>query len=267
MAPPSNVAPTLTTASSDARTVQVHRRPRWAAVDVLRGVAIVGVVAYHLLWDLADLGFIGWHIGVDPVGKVIGHSISGTFLFLVGASLVLAHGDGVRWRSFWRREAQLVALALLLTAATYVYSRDQVVTFGILHAIALISVLTVLFVRLPVVVTLLAAALAVALPWLVHLSGTSPWVSWTGLADGTRPSLDWQPVLPWIAATFLGIVVMRGLVRAGDRGSRPALALRAWQPGGFTGRWLVTAGRHTLSIYLLHQPILYGVLWCLSTAL
>lgn len=324
----------MTRAALEVRPPRVGgRSPRWAAVDVARGVAILAVVAFHATWDLGDLGLISWRISAHWSGKVIAHSIAGSFLFLVGVSLVLAHGRGIRWWSFWRREAQLVLLALLVSAGTWAYQPRETITFGILHDIAVVSLVCVLFVRLQVWTVWVAGVAAVALPQLVHVSGRSPWVSWTGLADGTRPALDWQPVLPWIALAFAGVGLMRWLLRAGEEvptvvggsrvsgfsseevptvvgGSRvprgsgekvptvvggtrvprgsgvevptvvgslgisgvsgvevPTVAsLRGWRPASAPARWLGVLGRHTLAIYLIHQPMLYGALWLLANS-
>lgn len=246
--------------------------PRWAVVDVARGVAIVAVVAFHTTWDLGDLGLIPWRINAHWSGTVLAHTIAGSFLVLVGVSLVLAHGRGIRWRSFWRREAKLVALALLVTAVSWIYLPSEVVTFGILHSIAVASVLALPTVRAPQAVPWALAVLSLVLPWLVRLPGRSPWVSWTGLADGTRPALDWQPVLPWLALTFAGVGVMRWLLdvaarSGGSRGEHSTVAgLRAWRPRAAPGRWVGVMGRHTLAIYLIHQPVIYGLLWLLARA-
>jgi uncharacterized membrane protein len=295
-------------------TAPTAHSPRWAVVDLSRGIAIVAVVAFHLTWDLGDLGLISWRISAHWSGKVIAHIIAGSFLFLVGVSLVLAHRRGIRWRSFRRRESQLVALALVITAFSAIYQPREVVTFGILHAIALVSLIALTAVLAPRWVPWALAIVAVALPWLLHLPGRSPWVSWTGLADGTQPSLDWQPVLPWIALTFVGIGVMRSLLdadeevatvasvsgvsqvsgeelttvasvlprsgisgeevttvasvspRSGISGEEVATVakLRGWRPAGGPLSWLGVLGRHTLAIYVIHQPVLYGVLWLVA---
>ncbi|WP_158607711.1 DUF1624 domain-containing protein [Flexivirga caeni] len=252
-----------------AVTAPTHsQRPaRWAAIDLARGVAIVAVVAFHTTWDLGNLRLIRWNIGEHFAGTALAHTIAGTFLVLTGASLVLAHGRRSRWPAFWRRELKLVACALLLTAASWVYQPREVITFGILHSIAAASLLVLPAMRGPRWTAWAAALVAVALPWMIHLPGRSSWSSWTGLADGTRPTLDWQPVLPWLALAFAGVGVMRWLLSPGRPGSEHAAAsakLRSWQPAFKPARWVATAGRHTLAIYLLHQPIVFGVLWLVA---
>lgn len=235
--------------------------PRWAVVDVVRGVAILAVVAFHTTWDLGDLRLISWRISAHESGTVIAHAIAGSFLVLVGASLVLAHGRGIRWTSFWRREVKLVVLALLVTLASWVYQPGEVITFGILHSIAVASVLVLPAVRGPRLLPWVLAVVALVLPWLVQLPGRSASVSWTGLADGTRPALDWQPVLPWLALAFVGVGLMHWLAASP---TAAVARLRSWSPSRAPVRWVGVFGRHTLAIYLLHQPIVYGVIWLLA---
>ncbi|GGB33011.1 hypothetical protein GCM10011492_24490 [Flexivirga endophytica] len=264
----------MTKAAPDAAATEVgacagspfdrpSRTARWAVVDVLRGIAIIAVVAFHLTWDLGDLGFISWRISAHWSGKVIAHAIAGSFLLLVGLSLVLAHRRGIRWASFWRREVQLVALALVITGFSAIFEPGELVTFGILHAIALVSLVGLPVVQAPRIVPWALAVVALVLPWIVHLPGRSPWVSWTGLADGTEPSLDWQPMLPWIALTFGGVGLMRWLLDTGEEATTVA-RLRAWRPTATPVRWVGVLGRHTLAIYVVHQPVLYGALWLLA---
>src|SRR5690606_3045260 len=87
----------------------------------------------------------------------------------VGVSLVLAHGNGIRWKNFWKRLARIVAAAAAITVATRFATPDSFIFFGILHHIALASVLGLLFVRLPAFVTAIAALLVVAAPHYLRM--------------------------------------------------------------------------------------------------
>src|SRR6218665_519880 len=99
------------------------------------------MMAYHLCWDLSYFRFIAADVGYDPTWVAIARSILATFLFLVGVGLVLGHGNGIRWRSFWRRWLFLVAGALIITLATWFTFPQSFVYFGVLHAIALFSLM------------------------------------------------------------------------------------------------------------------------------
>lgn len=266
-ADPTRVAGPVTSTSSTTREQPVMPRvmsrtgwsgSRWAAVDLLRGIAIVAVVVYHLVWDLGYFGVMDqW--AHTTAGRWTGHVIAGTFLFLTGFALVLAHRRRVDLRAFSRRLGKLLACAYAITAVSLVFAPKLVVSYGILHDLALTSVLLLPFLRAPRLVGLGAAIVAAVLPMLVSIESTSRWVTWTGLTPTLSPSLDVQPLLPGFAVSLGGLLLAR-TVLADDR---LAAAVADWRPTGVAGtpsavlsRW----GKHTLAIYLLHQPVLFGAL-------
>ena len=228
---------------------------RLALVDAARGAAIVAMAVYHFAWDLSYYGLFATDVTTDPAWKLFQLGILSSFLLLVGIGLVLGHGEGVRWPAFRRRLGVLVAAALAVTAGTYWMFPDYFVYFGILHAIALFSLLALPFLRLhPALV--LAAALAFIVPPLLfgapefaqrHLA----WIGfWTTLPDTT----DIVPVFPWFGAVLAGLALARLAAPLRDR-------LAAVTVRGPLGRALVLAGRWSLLIYLLHQPLLLGGVW------
>lgn len=237
--------------------------PRLFLVDALRGAAIVGVVVFHFTWDLDITGFIPAGAATTPQMMLFARILAGTFLFVVGVSLVLAHGRAIRWRAFAKRLAVIAAAAAVITAGTWVAFPDAFVYFGILHAIVVTSLIGIWFVRMPVAVTL-AAALAV---WVLPLVYASPvfdtrWLAWLGLAELPPPSVDYAPVFPSLALTLLGVALARLAV-----GHGLAERLARYRPGGPGDGALQFLGRHTLVIYLVHQPILLGALVVLARLL
>ena len=232
-------------------------RPRFAIIDIVRGVAIIAMVAYHLCWDLSYFRFISADVGYDPQWVFIARSILAVFLFLVGVGLVLGHGDGIRWRSFWRRWIFVVAGALIITAATYAVFPQSFVYFGVLHAIALFSLLGLAFVLTPLWLPIVVAAVVIALPFFHSdpLFNQKAW-SWLGFWQVPPPANDLVPVFPWFGAVLVGIVVAR-LVLASSLAAR----LVAIAPSGRLPRVLAFMGRWSLLIYLLHQPILLGLVY------
>ncbi|HEX2726006.1 MAG TPA: heparan-alpha-glucosaminide N-acetyltransferase domain-containing protein, partial [Beijerinckiaceae bacterium] len=138
--------------------------PRWAAIDSARGVAVAAMIAYHFAWDLSFFRLIATDVVGHPAWQLFARAIAATFLMLVGAGLVLAHGKGLRRRSFLRRLAVVAAAALMITLATSLAMPESYIFFGILHCIALTSVLALPFLRAPVAVALAAAAFAFAAP-------------------------------------------------------------------------------------------------------
>ncbi|MBX9456079.1 MAG: DUF1624 domain-containing protein [Rhizobium sp.] len=249
---------------TDAETTKrpsTGRRLLW--LDIARGVALLAMASYHFIWDLSSFGYLEPGYAADGWPRIYARSIASTFLFLAGFSLVLAHGERIRWRSFWKRWLVVAGAAFLVTVASYFAIPQGLIHFGILHAIAAASVVGLLFLRLPVPVTLLAAIAAFVAPFYLKSDAfNAPWFWWIGLSTMPRPSFDYVPMLPWLAAVLAGIGAARLFPSAG--------ALRQNAPGdkppGRSSAILSYLGRHSLVFYLVHQPVLIAILYGVSLA-
>lgn len=229
---------------------------RIALVDIARTLALCGMILFHFVLDLELFGYLPQGtVALPGAWAIFARCVAGSFLFLAGASLVLAHGAGIRWRPFLRRLGILSGAALAVSLATYAAVPQAFIYFGILHAMATFSVIGLLFLRLPAGATLAVAGAVVLLSGpLASPALQSPWLVWLGLSQ-TRPfSMDFVPLFPWFGALLTGIAV-----------TRAAKASSLWpllgRPPGDLGRRLTWPGRHSLVIYLLHQPVLIGLIW------
>lgn len=234
--------------------------PRLAALDALRGVAIGAMVVYHLSWDLSWNGLIGIDVATDPGWRTFARLIAGTFMALVGVNLVLSTRHGCRLRPYLRRLAIIVAAAGLVSFGTWWLMPETFVFFGILHSIAVASVLALPFLRAPVWVTILAAVFLLAGPYF--LTGPffdAPALLWLGLSAHPVSTVDYVPVFPWFGVVLGGMVAGRLLVAYSADS-----AFARWRVSGLGGRVLTTAGRWSLPIYLVHQPILIGILFLVA---
>lgn len=233
--------------------------PRLIPLDLARTLAILCMVAFHFTFDLALFGFIPPDTMSQPFWYYFARMIAGSFLFLSGVSLWLAHGRGIRWPAFLTRLAKVAGGALLVTLASIWFVPGGTILFGILHAIAAASLLGLIALRLPWAVTLAIAALIFAAAWGPRFPAFDPlWLVWTGLAE-SRPMMgDYVPLIPWAAPALAGVAVAK------------ALRLDLWRgtPSTRLTRVLSLPGRHSLIIYLIHQPILIGLfnlyLWAIS---
>ena len=230
-----------------------HPVERFDVVDVVRGLAIAGVVLFHLVWDLAFLGFVpaGW--AYAPAWLLFGRTLAGTFMVLVGVSLVLAARRGIRARPFWRRVATIAVAALGITVVTRIAFPTTFIYFGILHAIAVVSIVGMIALRFRTSLVTAAGVIVLLLGnWVTEPAFDPRWLAWTGFGANPPSSNDFVPVFPWGGLTLLGIAL-----------GRVALA-RGWFAtvgfAGSTGRSLAWLGRHSLPIYLVHQPLLLAVL-------
>ena len=234
---------------------------RYAALDVARGVALVAMVIFHFSFDLDALGLATLGVGTSFWWRWFARLIAGSFLALSGASLVLAHGREFRPGAFMRRLAILIGAAALVTLGTWYMMRDEYIFFGILHSIAVASLVGAAFLRAPWPLTLAVAALVLLAPGylathdLAPAAFDAPALRWLGFSRVMSATLDFEPVFPWLAPFLFGMVIAK-LGLPAFAASRAAL----WRPLAAFPRALAFAGRHSLAIYLIHQPVMFGTL-------
>lgn len=243
--------------STGATTIAVAsgRSPRIALIDVLKGIAIVAMVVYHFAWDLSAFQLVAVDVTNDLGWRIFARSIAATFLFLVGVNLVLANRNGVRAGPYARRLAVILAAALLVSLGTWWLDARTFVFFGILHQIFVASILALPFLRAPAWATLAAAAVFLAGPHLFASPVFDAWpLYWLGLSTAPPPTVDYVPLFPWFGVVLLGLAAGRGIL------ARPGLAVWRWKAAGPPARALAAAGRWSLPIYLIHQPLLIGAL-------
>jgi uncharacterized membrane protein len=227
-------------------------------IDFLRGLAIILMVGYHLLFDLGEFlglkSFLGFSTNLSsPAWTAAQIFFAGTFVVLSGTSSTLSRGNV-------RRGLKLLAVSLLVTAATYVFDATSAIYFGILQCLAF-SIL------------IYGAAFAKAGPaacavWGTLVIGAGPALhAWTkGLAirfDGLLPfgihspsfsSFDYFPLIPWLGVFLAGAAL----------GKSVYASRRSLIPRRLPETFVNAAGRHSLLIYIVHQPIIMGVLYLLG---
>jgi uncharacterized membrane protein len=232
---------------------------RIAWLDVARTIALVAMATFHFVFDLEAFGYLAPGTALTGGWAIFARVVASSFLGLVGIGLYLAHRHGLRWSRVWPRFLRIAGAAALISGATYFALGPQMIFFGILHEIAFASLVGLAFLRLPPLATAASAALVIALPRLVRLDlFGSPWLIWTGL--GTRPTAaaDFVPVFPWFGAVLAGLALAQMLGKAG---------FWVWLAARPAGKWvdrLGFPGRHSLVFYLIHQPILIGILWSVT---
>jgi uncharacterized membrane protein len=233
---------------------------RRTAIDALRGGAICLMVVYHFCFDLRYYGAIAADFERDPFWLGFRALIVTSFMTLVGVSLVLAdaaHGapaaraPGGR-AAYWKRIGAIAACALAASLGSYLMFRQRFIYFGILHCIAVASVLARPLAGRPVLALGLGSVAIVAGLALRHPFFDARATSWLGFTTVKPPTEDFVPLFPWLGVVLAGIWLGHALLR---RDFAPIAPL-ARTPSAL--RWL---GRHSLAIYMVHQPLLLGILW------
>ena len=229
---------------------------RKQAFDLLRGVAIALMVSYHFCFDLNYHGLTHFDFNHDPFWLGFRAGILSLFLGLVGVSLVFATASGFRPAAYFRRLAWLAGAAILVSLSSALLFPASWIFFGVLHFILVASLLGLLFLRfywlnLGLGALLLLLGNSLRLPFF-----DQPAWQWIGLMTHKPITEDYVPLLPWFGVVLIGLFLGKWVLNS-EAGRR----LGAWHSARPAARLLALAGRHSLAIYLAHQPLLLGLVW------
>jgi len=235
--------------------MKTERPPRLWEIDFLRGLAILLMVGYHLLFDLGTFAqvprFLGFSTDLSSTSWVIAqYFFAGLFVVLSGISSTLT-------RSNIRRGLRLLALSFVVTAVTYVFDSSSAVWFGILQCLGVsILIYGAAFAKARPLACGLWGAAIVGLTPLLALLKTSvvipfDWLLPFGLYSPSFSSFDYFPLIPWLGLFLIGAAL--GKIAYASR--------RSLLPRALPSSFVNFAGRWSLWIYLAHQPIIMGVLY------
>ena len=231
---------------------QTHA-PRLDWLDQARGIALLAMTCYHFTWDLFSLGLTD----LNPVSTMwlawSAKGIAATFLLLSGLALALAHQSRILWRKVLVRSLTLGGAASLVSLGSYFLFPASWIAFGILHHMALAGVIGLLFLRLPPFALIGLALLCLLLPdFAKHdVFNSAPWL-FLGLSTIIAPANDYVPLLPWFGFVLLGMALPKlwPVLQHHSPAPQPSRPLRL----------IGLMGRHSLIYYLIHQPVLLGLL-------
>ena len=225
---------------------------RIAGIDGLRGFALCLMFVYHFSFDLRYYRVIAADFENDPFWLGFRAVIVSLFMALVGVSLVLADRAGTTPAHFGRRIGMIAGCALAVSAGSWLVFPRSFIYFGILHCIAVASLLAWPLVRRPALALVIGGGILAAGLTLTHPAFDARALSWIGFTTAKPVTEDYVPIAPWAGIVFLGIALCNGL--AGREFRLPA-------PLAAAPRWLRWLGRHSLAVYMVHQPILLGAMW------
>ncbi len=238
---------------------------RFDSIDALRGLAIVWMTVYHFCFDLNHFGWIRQNFYTDPFWTWQRAAIVSLFLFCAGLGQAVAVHQGQRWSRFGRRWAHVAACALLVTAASYAMFPRSFIYFGVLHGMAVM----LLVVRLTAgwgrwlwwlggfaIAVQFMAPHALGTGALAELFNTKA-LNWLGLITRKPVTEDYVPLFPWLGVMWWGMAAGRWVLQ-----QRPLWLQRSMHGAG---RPLAFLGRWSLSYYMLHQPVLMGLMLAVAT--
>jgi uncharacterized membrane protein len=226
--------------------------PRVGGLDALRGLAVVAMVAYHAAFDLAYFRVTAQNFYRDPFWLHSRTVILSSFLLVAGMSLVLAQRAPQGRGRFWIHVGRVAGCALLVTAGSYMMFPRSFIWFGVLHAIAVSLVLAKPLAARPWIALALGVTVVIAGNVIASPAFDSRALGWIGFATAKPITEDYVPLFPWTGVLLIGVAAGHALARSDFALLRPLGRLPALV------RWL---GRHSLAVYMLHQPVLLAALW------
>lgn len=221
-------------------------------LDALRGICILCVIVVHFLFDLSffgglDLTLPAWYVFLQEYGGAIFVVLSGVCVTLGSKSV--------------RRGLIVFACGMLITAVTYGMYRlgmsgaDVVVKFGVLHLLGVCMLVYPAFKKLPpAALALLGLAIAITGYAIRGVVVPQRWLFPLGLTYEGFTSSDYFPLFPQLGYFLIGAAIGKTAYR-----EKKTLLPGAFQKTGIA-RFFCWCGRQSLFIYLLHQPIVYGLL-------
>lgn len=203
--------------------------------------------------------------------QLYGIPITFLFIFIVGISLALSASKTkdakILTKKLIKRGAFIFAVGLLITAVTFIYPHDGAILFGVLHLIGVSTILAVPFLiggtkevqflgknknSALILISLVAGTIVIAFSKIVEKTSGSIWLVPLGIHPYGFYTLDYEPLFPWFGFVLLGIAVGFWLYPKGER--RGFLKFLKNEPAFVKGISFI--GRHSLLIYLGHQPVI-----------
>ena len=235
---------------------------RFWEIDFARGLAVTLMIVFHFAYDLNYFG----RMDVDLPGGLwflFPRAIAAAFILLAGVSLTISYSRARKKASgsmlflkYLRRGAWIFSWGLLITLMTCIFIPEEYVVFGVLHFIGLSIVLAYPFIGMRET-NLVFGAAAIALGFYVkNIVSGNAYLLWLGVAPAGFASVDYFPLLPWFGVVLIGIYLGNALYPNNKRRMR-IMGLQ----GNRAVKIFCFLGRHSLLVYLMHQPVLIALLY------
>lgn len=209
-------------------------------LDILRGLAVIGMITYHYFFILeyfqyADVDILhGWLF-------IMARFVQFSFLGLVGISIAISTKSV---KQQWVRALKVMLLALVVTLATAIFAPHAYVKFGVLHHIA-VSIFLLAPISKKPKLALIFGLLAIIIGQYLETITSASWpLILLGSKTKEFAALDHFAIFPWIGVTLIGIFIGNTLYK-----NKTGLLK-------FKVPFLEFLGRHTLILYMIHVPIL-----------
>ncbi len=215
-------------------------------LDALRGLGILLVVFFHTAWDICSE--YNLEIINAPFITVLIYLFAGMLIFISGASSYLG-------KNTLKRGGIVLLCALGVTAVTYVLFPKNYIGFGILHLLGVSMIVSWVAKKFHVpnwAVLIFAVLVFVLGLFAVKIQVETTLLFWLGFTTKNYSALDFYPLLPWLGVFLFGYLFSSKFYKEHKS---------PFSKGWYRNDILSFSGRHSLVIYVLHQPVVYLLIY------
>ncbi len=236
-------------------------RERFVEIDLMRGLAVIMMVLYHVLFDISFFNIYPLDV-TTGFWKIFAMITASLFLLLVGISFTIsaAKAEVTMDRrnflmKFLKRGLSILLIAVLITIVTWWYLGEGYIIFGILHLIGFSIIIAPFFFHRKLIA--LYGGILFIIGGILLQAVRGPFILLPlGIHPASFYSVDYTPIFPWFGLVLIGICLGELLYPGGERGySLPEFYSYSKLPE-FPGKTVAFLGRHSLAIYILHQPVI-----------
>ncbi len=243
-------------------------KKRVGMLDDLRGIAIIAMVLYHLFYDLVFIFGVNIPVFSGDLVNTLRDITAGLFMVISGIACHYSKNN-------LKRGIVTLGCGLLLSLVTYLFMPSQFIVFGVLHCLGCCMILYGFIGKgaqkiPPIIGFIVTLFLFISLRFIddgiIGISGLWQFsfqvpaffgntLAPLGFPGRSFASADYYPIIPWfllyLSGSYLGFYV--------NSNRFPQFFYKSHS------KFLSNTGKKSLLIYLLHQPIIYGILYVIFT--
>ena len=232
------------------------QKNRYLEIDFFRGIAIILMVISNFVTDLKY--FLGYSENL-LFWSIFALFVASMFIFISGVSFNISFSkkvasNNLNYKHYFIRFIKLSAIAVLITLITARLLTSGTIYFGIIHFLAISGILGIIFYRFKKI-NLLFAIIFLIIGFLVNgIVLNTPYLLPFGIMPTNIYTLDYFPIFPWFGIYLLGMSFSEKYYKNGVS----KYLFEIFKNKIFNK--ICYFGQHTLFIYIIHQPILVGLL-------
>ena len=238
------------------------KKDRFWEIDTLRGIAIIMMVVFHILYDFNYFGIYSLELYSGYI-SIYSYSIGVIFLLLVGISLTISYNKASKKLKkneiqikFIFRGLKIFGFGLLITVITYFIIGEGFIVFGVLHCIGISIIFSYPFLKFKVLNFLSAVLIIFVGLILSNYTFNFYYLVWLGFSPNFFYTIDYFPLLPYFGVVLIGIFL--GNLFYPD--SKRRFKLKNLNENIIV-KTFSFLGQNSLVIYFLHQPIILSILY------